>query len=280
MKTHSPEISVMMCAHNAAKYIGEAIDSILQQSFGDFELIIVDDGSSDNTSDIIQSYTDERIRCIHGQHDYIRSLNFGLHLCRGEFIARMDADDVMMPNRLERQIHTMRLFPDISVCFSWVKTIGSINERQLGHKAKEEVDNAFFWLLTGNFLIHPTAMLRRSFIVDKHLRYKNYPYAEDYKFWTDIARVGGKFYVIPELLLCYRINRSQVSFLYHEEQRDTRLRIQQEIIERLLELNIPQRNSLSKLYRQYLKLNQADLIDGDEIVVLMYKIFRRTGFFD
>ena len=279
-KQKKPLISVMMCAHNAAEYIREAIDSILVQTFKDFELIIVDDKSTDKTLDIIKSYDDLRIRIFECPHDYIKSLNTGMKHCRGEFIARMDADDKMMPKRLEKQLGIMRQYPEMTVCFSWAYTFGH-REGLFGYGAKEWVENALFGLLTGNFLTHPSAMFRKSFFKQHRIRYKNYPYAEDYKLWADIARLGGKFYVIPEPLISYRISPTQVSHTHHEEQNKTRLLIQQEIIEELLpRLKHPHKRNLSKLYGQALILNQSGLIQGNEVIVLMYRLLQRTIFFN
>ena len=96
-------ISVCMPVYNASRYLRDCIDSILSQSFTDFELLIVDDGSTDDSVEIIRSYSDSRIRLIENKHDYIGSLNLLLQEARGKYIARMDADDVMLPNRLETQ---------------------------------------------------------------------------------------------------------------------------------------------------------------------------------
>jgi glycosyltransferase involved in cell wall biosynthesis len=279
MKKESlPAVSVMMCAYNAEQYLREAIDSVLQQTFTDFEFVIVDDGSTDNTFKIIQDYKDQRIRLIRGKHDYIRSLNLGMRHCRADMVARMDADDRMMPNRLEKQLAVMRDNPDLAACFSWAEKFGAV-EGIHGFGVRNRVDNAFFWLLTGNYLTHPTAMLRKSFLKEYRMYYKHYPYAEDYKLWTDITRHGGNIYVIPEPLIQYRVGNSQVSYQHNAEQNETKLLIQQEIIEELLHrMEHPSKKALSRLYQQTLLLNQDGTIQGNEIVVLMFKLFQRTFF--
>ena len=278
MKKDEPIISVMLCAYNAELYIREAVESVLRQTFNDFEFIIVDDGSTDNTVRSIRSFNDKRIRLIQGRHDYIRSLNLGMRSCRGEYIARMDADDKMMPDRLEKQLAVMRDNPDLAACFSWAEKTGMADGIH-GFGVRERVDNAFFWLLTGNYLTHPTAMLRKSFLKEHHLYYKRYPYAEDYKLWTDITRLDGAIYVIPEPLIQYRIGSSQVSFQHNEEQGNTKLLIQQEVIEELLcRLKSEERKPLSKLYHQALLLNQSEVIQGNEIVIMMYKLLHRVFF--
>ena len=275
----TPIISVMLCAYNAEKYIREAVDSILAQTFTNFELVIVDDGSTDGTRTIIQSYDDTRVRVIFSQHNYIASLNVGLRACRGEYIARMDADDKVAPNRLERQFQVMQENPGLTVCFSWGRTFGEVEE-PIGHCARGQIRNPYFWLVTGNYLMHPSAMIRKSFLQRHRLLYKDYPYAEDYKLWTDITRLGGTFYIIPEQLFFYRISNSQVSVKYRKEQNETRLLIQQEVIEGLLhKLKHPQKSNLRALYCRMLKLNQAELMQGDEVVTTMYRLLRRTRFF-
>jgi len=279
-KHRKPVISVMMCAYNAAPFIREAIDSILRQTYKNFEFIIVDDGSEDNTLSIIRSYDDPRIHVLRNRHNYIHSLNIGMKACQGEFIARMDADDKVAPTRFSKQLKIMRKYPKLTACFTWGTTIGTIQE-SIGHVAKGHIDNVFFWLLTGNFFMHPTAMLRRSFLVENQLRYKRYSYAEDYKLWSDIARLGGSFYIIPEPLFQYRIGATQVSQKHHEEQKRTRLIIQQEILEELLcQFEHPYKQQIKRLYNATLKMNSAHLLQGDEIIVWMYKILRRTKCFE
>lgn len=274
-----PLISVMLCAYNAESYIYDAIESVLAQSYKHFEFIIVDDGSTDNTVQQIQRFSDKRIKLIQCRHDYIASLNRGLRACRGDYIARMDADDMMNPDRLSKQLEVMQNHPHLAACFSWATTFG-LAEETIGHHVKGEVKHAFFWLLTGNYVIHPTAMVRTEFLRKNRIRYKRYQYAEDYKLWSDITAAEGQIFVISEPLIKYRVSRSQVSYVHHATQSATRLTIQQEILEELLSrLQYPQKSQLIRLYHNLQKLNQAEIIQGDEIIVLMYKLLRRTKYF-
>ncbi len=280
IKRFHPAISVLLCTYNAEQYIYKAIESTLQQSFHDFELLIIDDGSTDNTLEIIKSFHDSRVRVIRGKHNYIKSLNIGMRNCNGKYIARMDADDLMMPERLKRQYSVLQKYPDISVCFSWARKFGLI-EGLHGFEIEGKIKNALFWLIVGNYLIHPTAMFRKDFLKEHHIYYKNYPYAEDYKLWVDIAKLGDCFYVIPEPLLQYRTSKTQVSFINREKQMSSKMLIQQEILETLLKrINHPQKRVFIILYQQMLKLNSAEIVDGEEIIVLLYKLLRRTKYFD
>ena len=115
-----PKISVVMPAYNAENYIREAIDSILAQTFRDFEFLIIDDGSTDHTVEIIRSYSDSRIRLYQNERNMgvAATLNRGLDLARGEYIARMDADDISLPERFAKQAAYMDAHPDVAVCGS------------------------------------------------------------------------------------------------------------------------------------------------------------------
>lgn len=111
----SPKISICIPMYNAARFIKDCIDSVLSQSFKDFELLVVDDGSTDDSCDIFNSIKDNRIRLIQNKHDYVGSLNMLLDEAKGKYIARMDADDVMYPNRLAIQYEYMENHPNVDV---------------------------------------------------------------------------------------------------------------------------------------------------------------------
>ena len=109
-----PEITVLMPVRNGERYIKESIDSVLNQTLTDFEFLIIDDGSTDRTVEIIQGYTDKRIRLVRKEHQFIQNLNEGLELASGSYIARMDADDIMHTERLRIQLKRMKKNPDIN----------------------------------------------------------------------------------------------------------------------------------------------------------------------
>lgn len=268
------KISVMMCARNARPFIAEAIDSTLRQTYADFELIVVDDGSTDGTPDVVRRYADPRLRLVCRPAGYIASLNAGLDCCRGAFIARMDADDRMAPCRLERQLEVMERRPEVALCCAEAKAFGAV-EGRVGNFFSGAVDHPLLRLLSGNFVVHPTVMLRRSFLLRHGLRYaEGYPYAEDFRLWTEVARAGGGFYVVPETLLQYRTSLSQTTSRHFEEQNETRLRISQEIAESLLGLTAPgARRAAVMAYEGLLRLNAAGLLTGDTLMTTLIEMF-------
>lgn len=230
-----PIISVVMSVYNSSLYLRECIDSILNQTFKDFELLIVDDGSSDNSVEIIESYSDERIRLIKCQHDYINSLNTGINLSRGKYIARMDSDDIMCINRLERQYEFMEKNPDIDICGSAIKMFGKIEREPYtvtGH------NNIVSFLAVSSSLSHPTVIMRKDKILSYYnvngkcvLYDKNYIYAEDYKLWMDMAIKGFKFANIPEILLLYRMSDIQITSRHAKEMEEITRKIHAEFVE-------------------------------------------------
>lgn len=203
-------ISVLMPAYNAQQYLREAVASILNQTERDFELILVNDGSTDETHSIAQelSSVDSRIRYFsQDNRGVVAALNRGLELCKGDFIARMDADDVSHPRRLEQQLALLRANPDVIICGSDALVLGRAGSRI----RKPRSDRACrACLLVFPCFVHPSVMFRRS-VVDRGLRYRaDFQYAEDYDLWVRIGELG-KMRNIRQPLLSYRLHADQLT---------------------------------------------------------------------
>lgn len=223
----SPKVSVIMPVYNGQDYLSQAIESILNQTFTDFEFIIIDDGSTDNSFNIIQSYYDPRIVLIRNETNLklIASLNKGLNLAKGKYIARMDADDISLPGRLAKQVEFMDKNPSIGLCGTWAELFGECE--QSFWRFTDDPDIVKCMLIFGCCIVHPSVMFRRT-ILETGLCYSDlYPHAEDYALWVHIAQ-QYKITNIPEVLLKYRKTGSQVSSRYAEEQLQTTLKIQLE----------------------------------------------------
>lgn len=204
-------ISVVMPMYNVAPYLRESIDSILCQSFHDFELILVDDGSTDEGLSIARSYSDPRIRIIENEHNYIDSLNKGLQAAQGKYIARMDADDRMTFERLSVQYSFMELHPEVDVCGAWHRIFGLNYKTTLRQFPQKHNEIVTCILREENPMSHPTAFIKRSFLVDHELKYDaDALYAEDLQFWIDIIKAGGRFINLPHYLHEYRQSETQV----------------------------------------------------------------------
>lgn len=265
------EISVVMPVYNGEQYIDEAINSVLNQSFKDFELLVVDDGSTDSSMERVKSYCDSRVRLIEREHGFIESLNVGLAAAGGKYIARMDVDDLMEPERLARQYEIMESHRDIAVCGSWFRTFGESEEECISFQGK--ILHPLERMLMGNFIAHPTVMMRNGFLKEEGLHYEPYLYAEDFKLWSEVAKKGGQFYLIPEFLMNYRISAGQVSRQKSEEQYDTSLQIRSEILDFLVDHVKAEREKIRQLRNLVTDLNAHDLISEGVAFSLFANLF-------
>lgn len=232
---HTPMISIVLPAYNAGEVLEQAVMSVYVQTFTDWELLIMDDGSTDNTAEVALRIKDPRIRLIRCKHDFIATLNKGMQAAKGKYIARMDADDRMVPERLAIQYRLMEEHPEITVCGSWVETFGKDIIPQYYGGQEEFVENPIACLLQKNFLCHPTVIMRADFWQEHQLHYQYYSAAEDYKLWFEMAKLGAVFYVIPQVLLLYQVSDTQVSKIKEKEQHSTSNRIRWEIIDYLID---------------------------------------------
>ena len=272
----TPKISVCMPMFNASRYLRECIDSILAQTFTDFELLIADDGSSDNSVEIVESYTDPRIRLIRRPHDYIATLNCLLSEARGEYIARMDADDVMLPNRLQLQVDYMDANPEVDVLGGGIIVFGDGLESQLN--CIETV--SMIEMIDSCALAHPTVMMRRSTLKKNSWRYnRDYAYAEDYELWIRMLKSGACIHNLSEPLIRYRRSSDQISAIHSSLQKDLTYKIKREAVEwlvkktyEILEEPVETKNSSSLLSVIIPFLNE-----GDEVVNTVRSVRETTG---
>ncbi len=199
----APKVTVLMPVYNAEPYLQEAMDSILAQTFTDFEFLILDDGSTDSSAALVRACGDPRIRLIQNDHNLklAATLNRGLDEARGEYVARMDADDVSLPDRMAQQAAFLDAHPAVGLCGTWAEAFGGARF-SLPNPADPEAIRAK--LLFDSALVHPSVMLRRSFF-DRHgLRYPPLAHFEDYALWQQAARLFP-IANLPTVLLRYRV---------------------------------------------------------------------------
>jgi glycosyltransferase involved in cell wall biosynthesis len=203
----APAVTVLMSVHNGAAYLKEAVDSVLGQTFRDFEFLIIDDGSTDATPALLATLADPRLRVVRQANAGLAAaLNAGLDRARGRYVARMDADDVCLPRRLARQVAFMEARPDVSVLGAWVETFGERDGAVWRYPAESERIRCL--LLFENVLAHPTVVLRRATLERHGLRYDPaYRYGQDYELWQ---RASGRlvFANLREVLVRLRIREN------------------------------------------------------------------------
>ena len=239
----------------------------------------MDDGSTDRTVEIIQRYTDKRIRLVRKEHQFIQNLNEGLELASGSYIARMDADDIMHTERLRIQLKRMKKNPDITVCGTWAKIFSDKgNERNVSHLEYGIIYEPVLELLKYNMLLHPSVMIKKEFLLNHHIKYQSYPYVEDYKLWFDIAKAGGILFVEPQELLMFRRSDTQVTVTKKEEMSLGSIRLRKEIL--LYLLSIYDNKTLNSLLSDFENLEMNKWMSNEDIfrffVSLFNKIQRET----
>lgn len=218
-----PEVTVLMAVHNAAPFLREAIDSVLCQTFKDFEFLIIDDGSTDATGEILAAYIDPRIRVVRlvKNSGLVAALNLGIDESRSELIARMDGDDICEPQRLELQVAFLRRHPQVLLLGTGLVRISA--DGRPFERVVNPTDDAVLQerLLDGSQFCHPSVMMRTD-VVRRLGGYRDVGKgpAEDYDLWLRIAE-QGQVANLPEVLLRYRIHESQTSVGKLVRQRQT-----------------------------------------------------------
>lgn len=207
----NPTISVLLPVYNGQPYLGQAINSILNQRFQDFELVIVDDGSSDGSLEIIRSYSDSRIVLIIQENTGLPgALNRAINEAKGKYLARHDQDDVSLPMRFEEQLRLMKA-QDLDFCGCNIMTMDGS-----GNPMKEVVMPATSDLITITMactvpFAHGSVMMRKSFLDQHALRYRQGSSTEDYELWCEAYRLGAHFGNVNQVLFQYRNFSSSLS---------------------------------------------------------------------
>lgn len=223
-----PTVSVLMSVYNSARYLPAAIESILRQTFRDFEFIVIDDGSTDDSRRIVERYaaTDARIRLTSRPNTGLaRALEEGLAQCRGEFVARMDGDDIALPTRFARQVEYLRRHPDCACVGSRVLYINPFGLPVSGDESSstsdhptdhDEIDHRLLQGKGGS-IVHPAAMMRRAALLQVGGYREQYNNSEDLDLFLRLAEVG-RLANLPEVLLHYRRHLESVSHQKYENQ--------------------------------------------------------------
>jgi glycosyltransferase involved in cell wall biosynthesis len=218
-----PEVSVVMPVYNAERFLGAAVDSIRAQTFTSFELIAVDDGSTDSSRVILEQYRmkDSRIVLLEQKHrGIVAALNAGIARARGAFIARMDADDISLPRRIAAQVAFLREHDDVAACGCQLRSIA--DGPRYTHRYETRHDDIICNLPFISPMPHAATVFRKRIIPDHGEFYRDiYPNSEDYDLWIRLAR-SVRFANLPSVLYLYRQHPAQVTKSRPDKQRELR----------------------------------------------------------
>ncbi len=233
----TPRVSFLLAVYNDGRYLEETLAGIFSQTFGDFELVAVDDASTDGTAALLQATGDERVRYVRNDSNlgHVGSLSRGLKMCRGEYIARIDGDDICEPTRLEQQVVLLDRDASLAGCATWTTEIDDEGQ-PIGIKAKPYPDASHVtWSMGhGLQLYHPTMTLRRT-ALEAVGGYDTTTLAmEDYDLWTRMVAGGHLLGVVPEQLVRYRRRRGSITAKYASHQQAQAVPVAKRYIETLL----------------------------------------------
>lgn len=209
MSKQAPMISVIMSTYNEEKYIETSLKSLLHQSFQDFEIIIVDDASTDSTRQLIQGLSDERIHLICNEENQglTKNLNKALNYAKGKYIARMDGDDIALRERFEKQYQYMENHPKTMLVSCYTKSFG---DSDLVFALPDDSEILRVRMLVRPVYAHPGFMMRRELVDAGYCYNEEYRTAQDYEFASRVAQ-KNKIGLVPEVLLLYRVHKKQIS---------------------------------------------------------------------
>lgn len=266
---NTPVLSVLLPVYNSERYIKEAVNSILNQTFKDFELIIINDGSTDKSSDIINNLVekDPRIRLISRENKgLVYSLNEGIEQARGEFIARMDADDICLPRRFEIQLDYIKK-NNLDLCGTWIRPFTDrkvLPIRKYPIKHKDIYITSLFY----SPFAHPSIIMRSA--IFKDLSYKEVT-AEDYNLWCEVLLKGYKTANIPIALLDYRVHSEQITSKKYQELFDSSNNIAKNFARKL------DIEKLKLVQEKEAFLKENDRYRYNNIAILLEKVIVRDG---
>src|SRR4030042_5762754 len=219
------KVTVLMSVYNGERYLMEAIHSILNQTWRDFEFLIINDGSTDDTQNILTSFTDKRIKIENNLINIglTKSLNRGLDLTNGDLIARQDADDISLPQRLERQISYFKSHPNIALLGTWANSIDA-NGKTISKICPISDPSLLKWrLIFKNQIIHSSIMFDKKKVLTIGAYDTDIKYAQDYDLWSRIF-MRYEVHQIPEIMIHLRNHSENISRKNLLEQKEAEIR--------------------------------------------------------
>ena len=239
----TPLVSVVMATYNGEQFIKEAIASVLEQTLKDFEFIIVDDGSTDTTAQIINTFEDNRIQYLKKEKNsgIADSLNLGISRAKGNYIARMDDDDVCMPNRFKEQLKILEKNSGIILCGTGVNLIDGKTKMNPEHSKDIKMQ-----MLFSNAITHPTVMIRKEALIGYKYKPNKVP-SEDYDLWSRLIW-KGEFYNIQTPLLFYRYLKTSETSTRRQDQLQLNVSISKFMFEKAGFIDLPNSNENIRIF--------------------------------
>lgn len=275
MDSHQPLISVVMSVFNGEKYLPYAIESILNQTYRDFEFLIINNGSNDKTRDIILSYGDPRIKLVDNATNLglSKALNKGCKLARGKYIARLDADDTAHPTRFKKQINFLEKNEDVAVLGTDYTLIDGLDNVIKNVSLPISDEGIFFKIcFTSSPLCHSSVIINKNVLQSLNYYPEDYDYCQDYALWINMLKKGYKISNLNEHLVNLRLHESNSTGLYFVEKHFTEIvKAYKIVIQDMLKIDMSI-SEIESLYKLYYVINSVEDNDLDMIIVNLNEI--------
>ena len=273
-------VSVLMSVYNGEEYLKAAIDSIIEQSYSDFEFIIIDDGSTDSTHKIISNYDDKRIVCIHNEKNLglTPSLNIGIKAANGKYIARQDADDISLADRLKKQVVFMEEHPEIGVLGTQMDVINEKGEKTNVYNLPCKHSEIVWQLLFGRSFAHPSVIIRKK-TLDLIKGYNpDFIHSEDLALWTSLVGLT-KFANLSDRFVSYRATSGSISVKQANTQYSNTLLLRQLLISKTLgrEVSIQDVEHITKFQNSIKSLTEEEVKRAVENILGIYNGLLEKG---
>ncbi len=240
MKSNNPKVSVVLSVYNGARFITQAIESVLSQTFTDFEFIIIDDASTDATPMILSTFKDKRICILRNEKNLklVESLNRGLKNSCGEYIARIDADDFSLPERFMKQVGFLDAHPDVGVLGTRVRQI-DVNGKTLSTLDFPLTHNMIYWeMFFGLAIAHPSVMMRRDVIMSAGAYNPEFVHIEDTELWSRLITFTH-FANLDEVLHVKRVHQESIGSTQYSIQQELEITIRRQLFKQILNRDVP-----------------------------------------
>lgn len=277
-----PKITVLMAAYNAERYLREAVDSVLQQSFRDFEFIVFDDKSTDGSLEILKAYHDPRLIIIENAQNQglTKNLVKGMELARGDYVARMDADDVCLPHRLQTQVAFLDQNADVSVVGSAVIFFDGAGYKFVGHQPLSH-DEIKCELLYGFTMLHPSVMMRKADLARHGLNYDpHFVCSQDHDLWVRAIRCL-RFANLHEPLLKMRDHPMKIGRTRRPKQEEMSNETRKRQLDELgVHYNADELRAFNQAAGGFAPKEEADLRHYEAILLKIFRVNRERAIFD
>ncbi|MDP4285488.1 MAG: glycosyltransferase [Bacteroidota bacterium] len=268
MSNHA-EVSILIPAYNCESFIGEALESMLNQSFPGFELIILNDGSTDNTENEILKFKDQRINYIRFEENkgYVHALNYGLTINKSPFICRMDSDDKCVQDRLLKQVNVFKSNPQTGICGSSAYLMkGDDSDKLITWQQPENHIDILIKSFTENPIIHPSVMFRKEVVDEIGFYNPTLMPAEDLDYWLR-ASFRFKLYNVPEPLIYYRVHDKQISVTKRAIQDESAKRTRLDYLVKILNCKTDTANIIYEKLNTGRKLSLSEKLMTNSIII-------------